>query len=416
MSILYIRLPSKATADSVAPGSPLYCQFALAADRGALEREGIAALSDLAELVRRAQRVVLVLAASDATLLRVKVPPMSAARLRAALPNLVEDHLMSDPAENVVVAGETHGDLRTVAVVQRSWLELLSRTMITHGARRISAVPAQLCLPYESGSAVAAVAEYGADVDIALRLAEQDGLGLPVSADQPELVPVEVLQALSAVVPQAPISLHVPQARVVNYEDALRLEPDMEQRIKVHADDWQRWIAGADKNPLDLMSALGVSSGPSFNWRPWRWPLALAAIVLLVNAIGLNVGWLSMKREADAMRTSMIQTYRAAFPKDPVIIDPQAQLRQKIVAAQRESGGIAPDDFIALTAAFGEAWTSAGQSPQAIAGLEYRDRGLTVKLKPGSEATIEQLRPALSARNLSLSQPSANAWQIRSAK
>ncbi|MDB5773141.1 MAG: ral secretion pathway protein GspL, partial [Burkholderia sp.] len=131
MSTLYIRLPSKATADSVESGTPLYCQFALSTDRGAIEREGVAALSDLTDLVRRAHRIVLLLAASDVTLLRVKVPPMSPARLRAALPNMVEDQLMSDPAENVVVAGETHDDLRTVAVVHRGWLELLVRTMTT---------------------------------------------------------------------------------------------------------------------------------------------------------------------------------------------------------------------------------------------------------------------------------------------
>jgi general secretion pathway protein L len=416
LSTLYIRLPSKATADSVQPGTPLYCQFALALDRGAIDREGVAALSDLSDLVRRAHRVVLLLAASDVTLLRVKVPPMSAARLRAALPNLVEDQLMSDPAENVVVAGETHDDLRTVAVVHRGWLELLSKTMTALGARSVSAVPAQLCLPYQSGTAVAAVAEYGADVDVAVRLAEQQGLGLPVTADQPELVPVEVIQALTAVVPQAPINLYVPQARVANYQDALRLAPELEERITAHADNWPRWIAGADKKPLDLMAGLGMNSGPQLNWRPWRWPLALAATVLLLNAIGLNIDWLRMKREADAMRTGMIQTYKSAFPKDPVIIDPLAQLRQKVAAAQRDSGAIAPDDFIALTAAFGEAWASAGQGPQSIAGLEYRDRALSVKLKPGSEAPMDQIRTALGARNLSLSQPSANVWQIRSGK
>jgi general secretion pathway protein L len=416
LSTLYIRLPSKATADSVQPGTPLYCQFALALDRGAIDREGVAALSDLSELVRRAHRVVLLLAASDVTLLRVKLPPMSAPRLRAALPNLVEDQLMSDPAENVVVAGETHDGLRTVAVVHRGWLELLSKTMTALGARSVSAVPAQLCLPYQPGTAVAAVAEYGADVDVAVRLAEQQGLGLPVTADQPELVPVEVIQALVAVVPQAPINLYVPQARVANYQDALRLAPELEERITTHADNWSRWITGADKKPLDLMPGLGMSSGPRLNWRPWRWPLALAATVLLVNAMALNIGWLGMKREADAMRTGMIQTYRSAFPKDPVIIDPLAQLRQKVAAAQRESGAIAPDDFIALTAAFAEAWASAGQGPQSIAGLEYRDRALSVKLKPGSEVPMDQLKTALSARSLSLSQPSANVWQIRSAK
>lgn len=416
MSTLYIRLPSKATADSVGPGAPLYCQFALASDRGSIDREGVAALSDLSELVRRAQRVVLLLAASDVTLLRVKVPPMSAARLRAALPNLVEDQLMSDPAENVVVAGESHDDLRTVAVVHRGWLELLSKTMVALGARRLSALPAQLCLPYQSGTAVAAVAEYGMDVDVVLRLAPQEGLGLPITADQPELVPVEVIQVLTAVVPQGPINLHVTPARVVHYQDALRLAPALEERIAVVPDSWPRWINEADKNSLDLMSGLGVSSGPRMNWRPWRWPLAIAATVLLINAIGLNVDWLRMKREADAMRTGMTQTYRSAFPKDPVIIDPLAQLRQKIAAAQRESGAMSPDDFIALTAAFGEAWASAGQDPKAIAGLDYKDRSLSVKFKPGSELPMDQMRTALSARNLSLSQPSDNVWQIRSAK
>jgi general secretion pathway protein L len=420
LSILYIRLPSKATADTVQPGTPLYCQFALASDRGTIDREGVAALSDLSELVRRAHRVVLLLAASDVTLLRVKVPPMSAARLRAALPNLVEDRLMSDPAENIVVAGETHDDLRTVAVVHRGWLELLNKTMVALGARSVSALPAQLCLPYQPGTAVAAVAEYGVDVDVAVRLGEQEGLGLPMTADQPELVPVEVIQALSAVVPQGPINLHVPQARVVNYQDALRLAPELDDRFNVYPDNWSRWVAGADKTKLNLMVGVGGSDGPKLNWRPWRWPLALAATVLLINAIGLNIDWLRMKREADAMRAGMTQTYKAAFPKDPVIIDPVAQLRQKIAAAQRESGAIAPDDFIALAAGFNEAWASAGQGPKAIAGLEYRDHTLSVKLKPDSGVPMDQLqnqlKTALSARNLSLSQPSANVWQIRSAK
>ena len=87
------------------PGMPLYCHYAAASPGGAIEREGVAALSELAEQVKRAQRVVLLLAASDVTLLRIKMPPLSGAKLRAALPNLVEDRLMSDPEECVVVAG-----------------------------------------------------------------------------------------------------------------------------------------------------------------------------------------------------------------------------------------------------------------------------------------------------------------------
>ncbi len=91
MSTLYIRLPSKAAAEHLQPEAGFDCAFALASDNGALEREGNAALSQLAAAITAAQRVVLLLAASDVSLLQVQMPPMSASRLKAALPNMVEE-------------------------------------------------------------------------------------------------------------------------------------------------------------------------------------------------------------------------------------------------------------------------------------------------------------------------------------
>lgn len=416
MSTLYIRLPSHLAAEGMQPGFPLYCQFAVATDGGTLEREGVAALPDMSEQVAKAQRVVLLLAASDVTLLRVKMPPLTGAKLRAALPNLVEDQLMSDPADCVVVAGDMHEGLRTIAVVSRAWLEVLNRTLVTLGARRLSAIPAQLCLPHQPDAATAAVAEHGVEIEVAVRLSEQEGLGLSIVADQPEAAAFEAMQSLSAVVPHGAIVLYAPQTRVRDYQESLRIAPTMEERITLHADNWQRWIENSGRAGLDLMTGLGAAAGPQFDWRPWRWTAVLGAAVLLVNLVGLNVDWLRLKREAEAMRTGMVQTYRSAFPKDPVVIDPLAQLRQKLAGAQRESGQLAPDDFLALVGAFNEAWSGAGQGTPPVSGLEYRDRSLTVKLKPGSSVSMEQISGALASRNLSITQPSAGVWQIRSAR
>ncbi len=415
MSTLYIRLPSHAVAESLQPGTPLYCEFALASG-GTIEREGVAGLSEMAETVRKAQNVVLLLAAGDVTLLRVKVPPLSPGRLKAALPNLVEEQLMSDPAECVVVADSSRGDTRTVAVVQRAWLEVLSRTLHTLGVRNVAALPAQLCLPHEPGAAAAAVAEHGADIDVAVRLAEHDGIGLSIVADQPEAAAFEVLQSLAAVVPQGQVALYVPQARVRDYQDSLHIAPALQERFTLHADNWRRWIDGAGTAGINLMEGLGAAAGPKIDWRRWRWPLALALTLLAINLIALNVEWLRLKREADALRTSMVQIYRNAFPKETVIIDPLAQLRQKMATAQRESGQLAADDFLALAAAFSEAWAVAGQGAAAIAGLEYHDRILTVKLKPGNSAPLEPLQNALAQRHLSVSQPGEGMLQIRSGK
>ncbi|HEY8607077.1 MAG TPA: type II secretion system protein GspL [Noviherbaspirillum sp.] len=416
MSTLFIRLPSHAVAQGLQPGMPLYCEFALSGAGRNVEREGVAALPDMGEMVSRAQRVVLLLAASDVTLLRVQVPPLSPARLRAALPNMVEDQLMSDPAECVVVADNTRNTTRTVAVMQRSWLEVLSRTLLGLGARSVTALPAQLCLPAAPGAVSAAVAEHGLDVDVAVRLAEHEGIGLSVVADQQESAAFEVLQSLAAVVREGPLDLYVPPPRLRDYEESLHIAPGLNERITVHADSWQRWIAAAGDAPLEMMAGLGAAAGPRLDWKRWRWPLALAAALLLVNVIALNIDWLRMRREADALSAGMIQTYRAAFPKDPVVIDPLAQLRQKLSASQRGTGQLAPDDFLALSAAFGEAWNGAGNNPGVLAGLEYRDRVLNVRLKPGSEVQIEPLQSALASRNLSISRSGDNLLQVRSGK
>jgi general secretion pathway protein L len=424
LSTLYIRLPSKAAADHSEHWAGLGCPFALVAGGGAVEREGVAPLSELGGQIARASRVMLLLAASDVSLLRVQVPPMSAARLRAALPNLVEEHLIADPEDCVVVPGASHDGLRTVAVADRAWLDLLTQTMHSMGARQFSALPSQLCLPWQEGGVTAAATDHGDDIDLALRTGPQDGLGLPILPDQADTAGLEVMQTLQAVVPAQPLTLYVAQSAVLAYQQAAAAAEAQGQQVQVYADNWSRWIAGADSVGLDLLAAVAGARGPAVDWRRWRWPVGLAAAVLVINVAALNIDWLRARREAGALRTTLTQIYKAAYPKETVIVDPVAQMRQKLNAAKLKSGQASMDDFTMLTAAFGEAWAnsmaqSSGQAP-GIAGLEYRDRSLLVRLKPEGAPPTDQVRAMLAARDLSLTPGPAQGggvvWQIRSAK
>jgi general secretion pathway protein L len=332
--------------------------------------------------------------------------------------------------------------MRTVAVVQRAWLDILAKTLIAFGARHIAAFPSQLCLPFQSGqtgqsdqpaSVIAAITDRNdgdknAGIDMTLRLSEQDGIGLAISPEQDESAAREAIRTICAVVPEAPITLYVPQSLVRDYQEAVNetvAQNNVAQgkRIGVFADNWSRWIAGASVTTLDLMAGLGMGTGPRLDWRPWRWPLALAAAVLLINAVALNIDWWRMKGETSSLRVAMVQIYKSAYPKESVIIDPIAQMQQKIAAAKRDSGLAAPDDFTAITASFGEAWASAvkaaGKST-AIAAIEYHDHSLFVRLKQGGEAPTQQMKAALVKRDLALDlapeQSGAVIWQIRSAK
>lgn len=442
MSTLYIRLPSKAVADSAPHWPDLPCPFALVSNGSSIERQGTSPLSELSDAVAKSQRVVLLLAASDVTVLRLQVPPLSSARLKAALPSLVEDRLITDPADCVVVAGGLSGGLRTVAVVQRAWLDLLAKALIAFGARHIAAFPAQLCLPYQSGqtgqsdqpgSVAAAIndrndGDRDANIDMTLRLSEQDGIGLAITPEPDESAASVAIRTLCAVVPDAPVTLYVPQSAVRSYQEAVN-DPvalnhaALNKRINVFADNWSHWIAGANVTALDLMAGLGAGTGPGLDWRPWRWTLALAAAVLVINAAALNIDWWRMKDETNALRATMIQIYKSAYPKESVIIDPVAQIKQKIAAAKRDSGLAAPDDFTAITAGFGEAWAgtvAAAGKTTAIAALEYRERSLYVRLKPGSEAPTQQMKAALAKQNLALGlapeQSGGVVWKIGSEK
>ena len=404
MTTLYIRHPAKASVDS----APL-CQFALAGDAGNLLQQGAAALGGMGQMIAAARRVVLLLAAADVTLLRLTVPPLSAARLKAALPNLVEEHLLGDPADCVLAASAPGADgMRTVAVVQRAWLDVLVKAVLAQGARSVAALPAQLCLPLAPGGASAAL-QAGADgVDLSLRLAPQEGMGLSLPAQ----APAALLQMLRGLAGAAPLTLYVASGQEELYREA---GAGMEG-ISVEAEHWAHWIAASKGAGLDLAPALGAAGAQARNWQRWRWPLRLAALVALVNIVGVNIEWFRLKRDAALLRAAMQQSFKAAYPNE-VALYPAAQMRRNIALAKQAGGQVAGDEFTALAAALGEA-VGPLAADGAVAALDYRERALSVTWKPDKvgPGALAQAKAALAPRNLQLSEPAPGTWQIRAAE
>jgi general secretion pathway protein L len=204
LTTLYIRHPARAE------GEGALCNFALAGDNGAIEQTGVGALPNLGDLVAAARRVVLIVSAADVTLLSVQAPPLSGNRLKAALPGLVEEHILGDPLDTVLVAGPQQPDSsRPVAVVQRDWLESLVRILLAQGARTITALPAQLCLPLQPGSVTAAIAAG----ELTMRQSQFQGLGLALDGS-----PAAALQTARALASDAPLVLYVPHEQLGEYQ------------------------------------------------------------------------------------------------------------------------------------------------------------------------------------------------------
>ncbi|MCY0856829.1 type II secretion system protein GspL [Cupriavidus sp. D39] len=162
---LYVRLPHRPH-DQPQPWHFGALPFALVrtavADRsrrqgpqaaGQLLREGHASISELPP----AERLVLIMAASDVLLTGATVPPLAPARLKLALPNLVEEVLATDaqpchiavgPALDALPGKAASGSRRRLLMVtDRAWLRAVLDAFAEHRHRRRHVLPAQLCLP-----------------------------------------------------------------------------------------------------------------------------------------------------------------------------------------------------------------------------------------------------------------------------
>lgn len=408
-SALYLRAPARGSAH--ASGDPL--PFAWS-QRGRVQQSGSTPLAELAPLLSRSERVVLLLAASDVTLLNLPVPPLPASRLQAALPALVEERIIGDPADCAIAAGPEVEGRRTIAVVDHDWLQSWIVTLRQHGARRIMAQPMQLCLPLPAGRVSAALLENPGTPQLALRLSADEGIGLPVAIDDPSQLADAVADLLATFAHGQAVELSVPAAYAPAMGAWSQAHP--EGGIDFVDEDWAAWIEGASRLELDLVRGLAASGERGIDWRRWRMPLALAAACLLFNVIALNWDWWRLRSEGLRLQDGMAALYRRTFPNDQQVVDPLAQMRQKVALARQSGGELAPGDFLALSAALGEVWGGKVADPRAIAGLDYRDAMLNVRIKQGAQVSLDSVRPELAARRIEVApSPSDPAlWQIRS--
>lgn len=396
MTTLYIRHPARAE------GEGALCRFAVVDDSGAIAQQGEGPLRNLGDVVAASRRVVVLLAGADVTLLPVQAPPLTGARLRAALPALVEEHILGDPLDCVLVAGPALPDgRRPVGVVQRDWLEPMVKALLGMGAKAVAAVPSQLCLPLQPGSVSAAIGNN----ELLLRQGQYEGLGLALDGN-----PTLALQTARALGGDAPLVLYVPQEQRGEYQALLA---EAGPGITLESDAWEHWITGAKSSTLDLVPGLGTAGVAQRDWSRWRWPIRLALAAIVINIIGINIEWLRLKREADAVRQEMTQIFRSAYPGQPVI-DPVAQMRQNIARAKASSGQISQDEFGWIAGALGEAVRGLGRPPE-IVSMAFQDQALTVRVKPESvdPAATSQLRAALAARKLSVEESAPATWVIR---
>lgn len=401
-STLYISLPSKVVAQNRPDwtGEPL--AFALLSDEGRLMQQGRSNLTDLRVLAVGARQVAFLVAANDTSLLTAKVPPMSAAKLKQALPNLLEDQLIGDPTDLILVSTTVADGEVSVAVVDRHWLEELAKKVKDWPVKKVSAYPAQLALAFhaEAGAvaetATAVIDSENDALEICVRNGVRHGLGLNLD----RMEPTDVLAIVTQLSKAAHAICYVPPADLEAYQLALKAA-SLEGKVQVMPCSWIHRVEGVADSTPDLMTGVSAEHMASFDWSQWRWGLRLALILLAVNLFALNFEWFGMKREADEINKSLNQVYRNTYPKETVIVDPLKQMEQKVNAAKRAAGRFAANDFAVLASQFAQVWDRVGV-PGGVASIEYKELSLFVRLKPNTQISMDVLSSALAEQSLQI--------------
>ncbi|MCG1041156.1 type II secretion system protein GspL [Mycetohabitans sp. B8] len=474
MTTLIVQLPPR---DPAVPSQEWQLPdlpFLLLDKQGRTQRAGRASLA----LLPRATRTVLMLAARDLLMLAATIPPLKGPRLRQALPNVIEDHLIQD-AQTCHIALDPAGPIdgkRVIAVIDRGWFRFICDAFRSAGHTSLRAVPVTRCLPQPgavqhgldkvdsqaaAGAALPRVAAgddagpsnieagdepsapahlpivaailgnvvrtepaallgepgelagvFGPHCELALaRGALGEGFAVPVNALEP---------TLAALAADAPVTLY-----------RLTEVPGSEPHASRGGNDAAAPTTHVEALPLTFETLAHNALAQEFDlcqfefapqlWNlsgatlaRWRLPIALALASIVVAVIGVNVQWLMLARQRDAINAQMTELLLSAFPKTTVVLDPADQMTRQLDQLRLAAGEPAPDDFLSLADALAR---SLGPVPSnTIAQLDYRNRSLEVTFKP-SVAVDDGLTQRLARHGVTGEMDtSTGKWTIRSAR
>lgn len=335
-------------------------------------------------LLPKASSVDLLFDVSDVFSAVLDAPRMSDARLRQALPGMVEERLLSEAADchlahDVEQAGVTAAGTTTrvaVAAIERVTLTRALDAAAEAELRPRGAYSALYSIPPPASGTLSVRLDRGRGT---VRTAEHAGFAFDLEDEPPA--------ALALAVHQLGIGrIHAygrDASHLVSFAPQLGVEvvdlkrPFDAASITAGVNLLQGRFAPAGR--LGMPSVAALLRGPHF--KP---VLAWAVAWLAIFVIGLNAYRWKLESESGALRSSMQTAFRSAFPAEATV-EPVAQTQRHLRELRARAGQSSPDDFSVLNAQAAQLLASAPVG--ALAGLDYRDAALTLKFKPGTASS-----------------------------
>jgi general secretion pathway protein L len=347
---------------------------------------------------KRSRSLILLADARDVVILPAKLPPLSGRKLRLALPHVIEEQVLQDPAALCIALGPKVDDVHhLVGAMDRAWLEHVSAFFEKRGFKILHVWPLQLALPRRTNRISLAVVHDGLALRAEAKTLAWHGGQDPIGrADAVE----SVLQALG---PQATQGLAGVDAQLedVRWTQAVQVACAA-NGLACETQSLSRPTDCA----IDFLPALGdgrKQKGTRMEWSMWRWPVWLSAACLATFLLGLNLDWLRQLQEQSELKVLRERKFKQAMPNARTDAEPILQLKRHLASTRAQAGQSGADDFgpllLRISGALGP------KAIDALASVELRDSKLRLKFQPAmvdTDAARAALRDSFEKNGLRL--------------
>lgn len=359
-------------------------------------------------LLPKAGSVDLIFDASDVFVTAIEAPKLSEGKLRLALPNMLEERLLADPADCHFAFSHARGGsgATTIATQPKIPVAVIDRGLLTRGLDALGESGYRVRAAYSEIYTVPPPAAGVLSVRIArgrgvARSGTHDGFAFDVGDEVPPTLALAVRQ------------LGIKRIQAYGKEAARisRLGETLNVQIETRADEVDLastagavdLLQGAFAQGGMMGSLMGGSLLPALTGRAMRVPLAWAATAAVVAVAGMNIYYLKLESESKAIRSQMEASFRSNFPQSTAVVDPIEQTKRQLAELRARSGIPSANDFSVLNARTALLLSIAPVG--SVAGMEYRDGALKVKFARGAgdnPALQNTLRSAAVQQGLTL--------------
>ncbi len=316
---------------------PQRCQWALIGD----DKKSAPGEGRIAELPRRADRVQLVIPATEAVITRTQLPSAAKRRAGSVLSYAVEEETLGQPEANEVSWLGSAGESDVLAVWDKQGLKRWVDALDSIGIDSYEVQWETFLLPWSEGEWTLAWDGHEGFV----RSGELDGAATDCGDEAMPPMSLRLLLEGAQKGAKAPASLAL-------YTTAPNSAPDLEawERSlgiplrRAGSWDWRTAPIDAGVSLMQERRRWYLIPGLVTKLRPAAWIVGAA---LAVHAVGSVTSWALLASEQRQLRQNMTQRFHAAFP-EAVVVDPALQMRRKLAELRHATGQPDSGDFLPM--------------------------------------------------------------------